>query len=141
MTELMTPKQVAALLSVSVRSIWQMERDGSMPKAVRLSRNVVRWDAAEIRSWIEAKKADALGLWLEAAEVARMLGVSRSYVRVLAREGGLPPPVWRNRKVVRWDRAEVLAWVEEKRASSRDEARRSLARRKEAAGARGARGA
>jgi excisionase family DNA binding protein len=48
---LMTAKQLAKLLDVSMRSIWRMRSSGQLPLAVRLG-GAVRWRVDEIKNWI-----------------------------------------------------------------------------------------
>jgi excisionase family DNA binding protein len=51
---------------------------------------------------------------LSAAEVAELLSVPESWVRERSREGDLP--CLRLGRYVRYERAEVLAWLEEQRS-------------------------
>lgn len=48
---LVTAKEVAAMLDISLRTIWRRLSDGTMPPPVRLGR-LVRWRLADIRKWI-----------------------------------------------------------------------------------------
>lgn len=45
-------------------------------------------------------------------ELARMLNVSRSVVARMRRDGRLLAPALEMDKVLRWGRAEVLAWID-----------------------------
>lgn len=53
MNRLLTVKDVAALLSVTVRHVWNLEIQGRMPPAIRSGR-IVRWDEEVIREWVSA---------------------------------------------------------------------------------------
>lgn len=65
---LLTPKQAAAALAVSERTLWQLCKDGEL-RCVRIGR-AVRYDLGELQSWIarkleheeSAKSAGALAL-------------------------------------------------------------------------------
>lgn len=48
---LLTVKDVAALLDMSVRTIWRRRNDGSIPPPVRVG-GAIRWRLIDIRSWI-----------------------------------------------------------------------------------------
>ncbi|MHC4582700.1 MAG: helix-turn-helix transcriptional regulator [Planctomycetota bacterium] len=45
---------LAGLLRVSVRQIWNMHQNGQLPEPVQLSSRLTRWDAAEIGAWWQA---------------------------------------------------------------------------------------
>jgi predicted DNA-binding transcriptional regulator AlpA len=51
---LVTAKDVAELLSVTVRTVWHMEAAGQIPKAKRISKKVVRWKGSEIQAYIDS---------------------------------------------------------------------------------------
>jgi excisionase family DNA binding protein len=53
MQELLTVKQVAALLKCSMRMVWRLRDGGHLPTPVRLGR-AVRWRAGDIAAWVEA---------------------------------------------------------------------------------------
>jgi excisionase family DNA binding protein len=48
---LLTAKELAALLDVSLRTIWRRRSDGSMPTPLRVGRSI-RWRLSDIRNWI-----------------------------------------------------------------------------------------
>src|SRR5262245_19991780 len=50
---LVNTSQVAKLLKVSPRTVWQMQNSGTMPKAIRIGR-AVRWGYEEIKRWVDA---------------------------------------------------------------------------------------
>lgn len=54
---LLTPKELAKKLSVSVGAVRQYERnDPSFPKAIRVTARTMRWDEADINTWLDSKK-------------------------------------------------------------------------------------
>lgn len=50
--ELLTVKDVAAMLSVSQRQVWKLHASGRIPAPVRLGRSV-RWAKNGIARWLE----------------------------------------------------------------------------------------
>ena len=48
---LLTAKELAELLGVSLRSIWRRKNDGTLPKPVRLGR-IVRWHRQSVERWL-----------------------------------------------------------------------------------------
>jgi excisionase family DNA binding protein len=51
---LVTPREAAALLSISERTLWSMTKTGEI-SVVRIGRTV-RYDPHDLRRWIETKK-------------------------------------------------------------------------------------
>ncbi len=51
MPELLNVKQVAAMLSVSVRHVQRMDSEGTMPKSIKLGGSR-RWSVAVLNDWI-----------------------------------------------------------------------------------------
>ena len=51
---LWTSREAAQALSISERTLWSLTHDGKIP-CVRIGR-AVRYDLADIRSWIESQK-------------------------------------------------------------------------------------
>lgn len=51
MGELLTVRNLAALLKVSTRQVWKMTSAGRLPEPVRLGRSV-RWRAGDIDEWV-----------------------------------------------------------------------------------------
>lgn len=47
---------LAALLGVSVATIWRMEAAGQLPKSFKLTAHQTVWDAKEITDFLEEKK-------------------------------------------------------------------------------------
>jgi excisionase family DNA binding protein len=50
---LLTPDEAAAVLKVSVRTLWRMRSAGEVPEPVRL-RNSVRWRKIDLARWLAA---------------------------------------------------------------------------------------
>lgn len=51
-------------------------------------------------------------LLIDSKEVAKLLGVSPSTVWRMRCEGQLPPPVFVCRRLVKWKRSDIMAWIE-----------------------------
>jgi len=51
--QLLSAERLAAVLDVSVRTLWRLQNAGKLPPSLRIGGSV-RWNAAEIRSWIRA---------------------------------------------------------------------------------------
>ena len=49
-------KQVAAILGVSVTTVWRMRRRGEFPNPVQLSHGCVRFLEKDVAEWIEARR-------------------------------------------------------------------------------------
>jgi excisionase family DNA binding protein len=50
---LITPRELAHLLSVSVRTLWRLRSTGRLPAEIRLGGSV-RWHRADALAWIAA---------------------------------------------------------------------------------------
>ena len=56
--ELLSPKEVAKILSVHRSTVFYMAReDASFPKPLKLSRNTPRWRVTELNAWLAARAA------------------------------------------------------------------------------------
>lgn len=53
---LLTAKQLAKLLGVTVRTVWRWEEEGRCPRGVRLTRNTVRWHAGQVQEFIDRQR-------------------------------------------------------------------------------------
>jgi predicted DNA-binding transcriptional regulator AlpA len=53
---LLTARDVAARLSVSVETVLRWHRRGILPGGVRLSSNVLRFDELELEQWLATRK-------------------------------------------------------------------------------------
>ncbi len=51
---LITAKELAAMLDISIRTIWRRRSDGSLPPPIQIGGSV-RWRLIEIREWIQGK--------------------------------------------------------------------------------------
>jgi len=50
---LVDSRQVAKMLDVSPRKLWQMQDSGEMPAAVKIGR-LVKWNSEELKGWVTA---------------------------------------------------------------------------------------
>ena len=50
--QLMTVEDLAKLLHVSVRTVWRLRRNASLPRPVKIGGGV-RWRISDVRAWIE----------------------------------------------------------------------------------------
>lgn len=51
-------KVVAALLGLSISSIWRRARNGTLPAAVKVGPNATRWRVGDLRSHLASLRAD-----------------------------------------------------------------------------------
>ncbi|MDR1520543.1 MAG: AlpA family phage regulatory protein [Planctomycetota bacterium] len=51
-------------------------------------------------------------LLLDAASVARLMGIEKSFLYSLKSAGRLPPAIRLSRRAVRWKRDQVLRWID-----------------------------
>lgn len=65
---LVTAREAAKMLAVSERTLWTLTNSGELPR-VPIGARGFRYDVADLRAWIEARKAQA-----EAERVARAAG-------------------------------------------------------------------
>lgn len=56
--QLLTTREVAALLNLSPATVLRRARTGELP-SFRLASNVLRFDPAEVRQWLEARRCGA----------------------------------------------------------------------------------
>lgn len=57
--EVIRPKALCKLLSVSMPTLWRMEKRGDLPKRVSISERAVGWLKSDIEEWLESKKIEA----------------------------------------------------------------------------------
>jgi prophage regulatory protein len=50
--QLLTVEDLAKLLHVSVRTVWRLRRNASLPRPVKIGGGV-RWRISDVRAWIE----------------------------------------------------------------------------------------
>ena len=48
-------QQVCKVTGLSRTTLWRLERHGRFPRRIRLSRNSVGWDQAEVARWLAAR--------------------------------------------------------------------------------------
>ena len=51
-TQLLTVRDVAALLRIHPRSVWRAATAGDIPKPIRIGPKVVRWRMADLQAFI-----------------------------------------------------------------------------------------
>lgn len=50
---MMTPRQVASRLNVSIRTLWRLVYHDKFPQPVRYNRKLVRWTSKTVNEWLE----------------------------------------------------------------------------------------
>ena len=50
--QVLRPREVCNVLSVSRTTLWRRIRDGSFPAPLRLSDNIVGWRLADVERWL-----------------------------------------------------------------------------------------
>jgi prophage regulatory protein len=53
----LSPRQVAAYLGLSLATVWRLVRSGRLPQPIRLSPNRCGWRRAEIDRWLDERIA------------------------------------------------------------------------------------
>ena len=53
---LINRKKLLAMIPLSDRAIYNMEKRGEFPKRIALTSRNVAWDLREVEAWIEARK-------------------------------------------------------------------------------------
>lgn len=56
--DLLSSKQVARRLSVSVRTVWRLLRNGALPQPIRYTRKLVRWRTKDIDGFVASPAAN-----------------------------------------------------------------------------------
>ena len=51
---LIDARELAAMLAISVPTVWRMRESGRLPEPLRLTAQCVRWRRADIDSWLTA---------------------------------------------------------------------------------------
>lgn len=51
--QIIRPKELAELLSVSQVTLWRMEKRGELPKRKQISSRAVGWLESDIKKWLE----------------------------------------------------------------------------------------
>ncbi len=57
--EVIRPNDLAKMLSVSLPTLWRMEKRGELPKKIQISERTVGWLKSDIQEWLESKKIEA----------------------------------------------------------------------------------
>ena len=93
---LLSVKQAAAALGVSESTLWRLAAtvDSNIPKPIKLTGSLTRWDASEIDDWIESRKAARSDKTpMAAAPVQRGRNPVARSIRPDARKPGRPRKV------------------------------------------------
>lgn len=53
--ELLTVKEVAKLLGVSVRTVWEYTACGELPQPIKIGRKITRWHVGTLQEWLRKK--------------------------------------------------------------------------------------
>ena len=72
LTELLTARDLAKYLRLSIRMVWKLNTEGLVPKPVRIGRSV-RWRTWEVAEWIWAG-CPSREAWEKRAESVRIGG-------------------------------------------------------------------
>ena len=54
--QVLRPREVCNVLSVSRTTLWRRVRDGSFPAPLRLSDNIVGWRVADVERWLAERR-------------------------------------------------------------------------------------
>lgn len=57
--EVIRAKELSKILSVSLPTLWRMEKRGDLPRKVSISERAVGWLKSDIEAWLESKKIEA----------------------------------------------------------------------------------
>jgi predicted DNA-binding transcriptional regulator AlpA len=52
--ELLTSRQVAAMLAISSATLWRMTSDGRLPRPIHIGPYTLRWRRATIMHWLDS---------------------------------------------------------------------------------------
>lgn len=58
---LINRKKLLAMIPLSERTIFNMEKRGTFPRRIALTSRNVAWDLAEVEGWIEARRSSGEG--------------------------------------------------------------------------------
>jgi prophage regulatory protein len=82
--QLLTPKEVRTLLSLSKTTLWRMCRDGTFPKPLKISSRRTAFVAEEIERWMKARLGmPAPGLAATAGDASLQCAGRRGRSRVV----------------------------------------------------------
>ncbi|MCE2580053.1 AlpA family phage regulatory protein [Komagataeibacter sp. FNDCR1] len=54
--QLLTAKEVASRLRVTIRTLYRRIEDSGFPLPIRLGPNCVRWNETEVQQWIDRRR-------------------------------------------------------------------------------------
>ncbi|MEX2633681.1 MAG: AlpA family phage regulatory protein [Balneolales bacterium] len=54
--KIIRPAELAEMLSVSITTLWRMEKEGRLPKRFKISNKAVGWLESVLDEWLETKK-------------------------------------------------------------------------------------
>ncbi len=57
MKKILRPKQAAAYLSLSLATLWRLNKEGDFPQKIKLSVKAVGWFEEDIAAWLEKRKS------------------------------------------------------------------------------------
>lgn len=57
MKKILRPKQAAAYLSLSLATLWRLNKKGDFPQKIKLSVKAVGWFEEDIAAWLEKRKS------------------------------------------------------------------------------------
>jgi prophage regulatory protein len=57
MKRILRPKQAAAYLSLSLATLWRLNKEGDFPQKIKLSVKAVGWFEEDIAAWLEKRKS------------------------------------------------------------------------------------
>jgi len=57
MKKILRPKQAAAYLSLSLATLWRLNKEADFPQKIKLSVKAVGWFEEDIAAWLEKRKS------------------------------------------------------------------------------------
>ena len=57
MNNFITLAEISAQLHIGRTLIWKLRKDPSFPKPIRLGKRRIVYDAADVRAWLDTRKA------------------------------------------------------------------------------------
>lgn len=56
--KIIRPTELSELLSLSLVSIWRMEKRGELPPRIKISKRAVGWRESDIEAWLNERQQD-----------------------------------------------------------------------------------
>ena len=53
MSSILRPKQLAKYLSISLATLWRLNKRGELPQKIQISQKAVGWSTADIDDWLK----------------------------------------------------------------------------------------